>query len=241
MAPTPPALPVPGLCTSAGLSCSSAVPLGSLASLPAPSPSGHLPDPSNEFAAPCRGLGAFPAWLQAKRPRGFLLFPEHVLPWEHGGTCSSLLCVSHCWGRSNATGMGSVGPCWDGAHGRLGFLCAHAEPCLPAEAWGWVVPGSPLAPAADGAGGRACSGAESCWEQGKGAVAGIPKQGGRRSQATMGRGRWSLGACQTPLPGLCHHSTPVSCSHLLQVKVRVPGSGSLPIIRRFDLELNMQK
>lgn len=56
----------------------------------------------------------------------------------------------------------------------------------------------------------------------------------------MGAGRWSLGACQTPLPGLCRSGTPVSCSHLLQLKVRVPGSGSLPNVRRFELELNMQ-
>lgn len=165
------------------------------------------------------GTGAFPAWLQAERPRDFLLLPEPVLPWQHGGAHSSLLHVPHCWGRSSAMGTGLVGPI--GA--RVSSVPLLSLISLPRHRDEW------------------CQGP--CWCMQQGGQEGEHKAG-LRLAGTGERGWWP-GWQEKPGHDGSREAGPCwqSCVMLSpdQLKVSLPQSGSLHIIRRFELELNLRK
>lgn len=68
----------PGLCTSVGLSCSGAVPPGSLPSLPAPSTSRHLLDPFTPAMSlqPCVGDQSLPSMAASQETEGLPARPQ---------------------------------------------------------------------------------------------------------------------------------------------------------------------
>lgn len=106
----------------------------------------------------------------AERLRGFLLHPEPILPWGHGGLIPPpSLC--QLLGQEQSPGHGLSGPCCTGLTG--------AQVCsVPIQSHG-------------------TGGARVMLRWRKGAVARMPKQAGSRSQATMGAGIELLGFKRT--------------------------------------------
>lgn len=177
------------------------------------------------------GDWSLPSTASSQETQGFLLLPKPVLPWEHGEACSSSSvfhapgagAITKGWAQWALAGTGPIDAQIFSVPvlSPVSLLRCGGRQCWgrrESVQWGWVILGA-----------------------GKGGTGWDPKTEWQEKPGHDRSREMALGGSSDPFAGALPPRHSCVSAHLFQLEVRVPGSGSLPVIRRFDLELNMQE